>query len=259
MTDLILTRLASLEREEDIRIIHACESGSRAWGFASEDSDYDARFIYVRRPEWYLSVDLEEKRDVVELPIEGDLDINGWDLRKALRLLRRSNPPLLEWLTSPIIYRQRPEIVESIRALLPDAYSPLACACHYLHMAQGNYRSYLRGAVVSTKKYLYVLRPLLAIGWIERDLGPVPVEFATLVDTLVEPGSVLRARIDQLLERKRNGGELGTGPRVEDLNEYIERELERLEAGIQARPALKVENETLNLVFRGALRQAWEA
>src|SRR5476649_739605 len=91
----VLDELERIERERNVSVLYACESGSRAWGFASTDSDYDVRFIYLRAPEWYLSV--EQKRDVIEEPISGDLDISGWDLRKALGLLRKSNPPLLEW------------------------------------------------------------------------------------------------------------------------------------------------------------------
>jgi predicted nucleotidyltransferase len=106
---IILERLAAIEQTEAVRILYACESGSRAWGFASPDSDYDVRFPYVRPRDWYLSIDLERRRDVIERPIEGVLDINGWDLRKALQLMRKSNPPLFEWLHSPLVYRAQAE------------------------------------------------------------------------------------------------------------------------------------------------------
>src|SRR6266540_3954918 len=113
-------RLDEIEANHDVRVAFCCESGSRAWGFASTDSDYDVRFIYVRRPEWYLSIDLEERRDVIETPIEGVWDVNGWDLRKALRLLRKSNPPLFEWLQSPIVYRERSSVAAQMRSILPE-------------------------------------------------------------------------------------------------------------------------------------------
>lgn len=105
MEDTIRSRLDAIQASENVCIVYACESGSRAWGFPSADSDYDVRFIYVRPVEWYLSID--DKRDVIECPVEDGLDINGWDLRKALRLSRKSNPPLLEWLGSPIVYLQK--------------------------------------------------------------------------------------------------------------------------------------------------------
>ena len=105
----ITSILKEIEARHGVAILYACESGSRGWGFASQDSDYDVRFIYQNPRNWYLSID--EKRDVIELPINDELDINGWDLRKALRLLRKSNPALFEWLSSPIVYRQDEEFV----------------------------------------------------------------------------------------------------------------------------------------------------
>ena len=158
--------LAQVEAARNVRVLFACESGSRAWGFASRDSDYDVRFLYVHRRDWYLSV--EDRRDVIEQPIADDLDVSGWELRKALRLLRKSNPPLLEWLKSPVVYRHDPVFAAEFGALAAEFYSPRRCFAHYLHMAFGNWRDYLRGREeVSLKKYLYVFRPLLACRWIE--------------------------------------------------------------------------------------------
>jgi predicted nucleotidyltransferase len=122
----IASRLDAIERDNDVVIVLACESGSRAWGFASTDSDYDVRFIYVNRPNRYLAVDLEDKRDVIETPIEGVWDVNGWDLRKALRLYRKSNSPLLEWLQSPIVYRRASSAADDMTALVPTYYSATA-------------------------------------------------------------------------------------------------------------------------------------
>ncbi len=102
MENKIKIQLKKIEREHKVKILYAIESGSRVWGFASQDSDFDVRFIYVHHKDWYLSI--ESKRDVIEMPLEGDLDINGWDLTKALGLFRKSNPPLYEWLQSPIVY-----------------------------------------------------------------------------------------------------------------------------------------------------------
>ena len=174
--DEIKRRLAALEKSEDAAILLCVESGSRAWGFESSDSDYDVRFIYVRRPEAYLSIDLESHRDVIERPIVDEIDLSGWDIRKALKLFQKSNPPLLEWLQSPLIYVERDSFAGRLRALLPDYYSPRNCFHHYFHMARGNVREYLRGETVWRKKYFYVLRPLLALRWLELGLGPVPME-----------------------------------------------------------------------------------
>lgn len=172
--------LTSLERSEGVVVLLAVESGSRAWGFPSADSDYDVRFIYLRRPEWYLSIDLEERRDVIERPIREGIDISGWDIRKALKLFRKSNPPLLEWLQCPIVYRERFSLAPRLRTLLPAFYSPKASFFHYLNMAQGNMREYLHGDTVWRRKYLYVLRPLLAMLWIEQGLGPSPSSSSAL-------------------------------------------------------------------------------
>ena len=149
----IESKLRHLEQEEKVCIFYACESGSRAWGFPSADSDYDVRFLYIHHKNWYLSID--DKRDVIELKNSDLIDISGWDIRKALKLLRKSNPPLLEWLQSPIVYQQRLDIVEKIRKLIPEYYSSKSCLYHYLHMAEGNFREYLKGEIVWIKKYFY--------------------------------------------------------------------------------------------------------
>jgi predicted nucleotidyltransferase len=223
----IRRRLAAVEAEQHVRVLFACESGSRAWGFPSRDSDYDVRFIYVHRLNWYLSI--ADRRDVIERSLENKIDLSGWDLRKALGLFRKSNPPLLEWLQAGIIYRQEATFAARLRALLPRYYSPKQCIYHYHHMAKGNIRVYLKGETVWVKKYFYVLRPLLACRWIERGLGPVPMEFSTLVDRVTEPGP-LRASIEELLAKKVAGVELDEGPRVPIFHEFFDQEMPRLEA-----------------------------
>src|SRR5436309_15394355 len=200
----IQSELTSLEGSEGVVVVLAVESGSRAWGFPSIDSDYDVRFIYLRRPEWYLSIDLEERRDVIDRPIYGAIDLSGWDLRKPLKLFGKSNTPLLEWLLCSIIYLERFKVAARLRALLPTFYSPRASFFHYLHMAQGNHREYLRGESVWRKKYFYVLRPLLAMRWIELELGPVPIEFGRLLEATVTNTEIRRA-IDELVDAKKAG------------------------------------------------------
>jgi len=153
------------------------------------------RFLYVHRRDWYLSV--EDRRDVFEQPIADDLDVSGWELRKALRLLRKSNPPLLEWLKSPVVYRHDPVFAAEFGALAAEFYSPRRCFAHYLHMAFGNWRDYVRGREeVSLKKYLYVFRPLLACRWIERQLGQVPMLFAQLVEGVLDEADVRAASLN---------------------------------------------------------------
>lgn len=165
----ILNRLRKAETEHGVRVLYACESGSRAWNFASPDSDYDVRFLYVRPQEWYLSFDVEHRRDVIEYPIVDDIDCNGWDIKKALYLFTRTNGALLEWLRSPIKYIEIGTVAERLRQLAPRVFDAKALCYHYSHMARGNAREYLFEDRVRLKKYFYVLRPLFAI----RHVGKV--------------------------------------------------------------------------------------
>jgi len=252
----ILSRLARAENEHDVRILLAVESGSRAWGFASPNSDYDARFIYVNRPEWYLSVGLEEKRDVIEYPIVDELDVNGWDLRKALRLFWKSNPAFMEWIQSPLVYLQRGAFLDGSRALMNTVYSVESGMYHYRSMAKTNYRGYLQQEQVPLKKYFYVLRPLLAVRWMERFGTPAPIEFGKLV-AMVESDRPLVQAIDALLEQKRMSPELGLSPQVPAIQDFIVKELERLEGIVPARFERREVEPELSTLFRKVLAEAW--
>lgn len=257
MNARIQDALHTIEHDEDVRIAYACESGSRAWGFPSADSDYDVRFIYVHPQDWYLSIDVDHRRDVIERPIADQLDVNGWDIRKALKLLRKSNPPLLEWLSSPIVYLDAYGVADALRQLLPIYYSPTASFYHYLHMAQGNLRDTLRGDTVWVKKYFYVLRPLLAMKWIEQERGIVPMEFGALVDGVIEDAA-LRAEIGRLLERKKRGDELDRQPKIPTISHFIEREIERLQAKAIAPGHSRHSADRLDELFRRTLDRVWQ-
>lgn len=252
----IFEELDRIEREEQVRILYACESGSRAWGFPSKDSDYDVRFLYVRPVEWYLSI--FDKRDVIERPISNLLDINGWDLRKALNLFRKSNPPLLEWLQSPIPYYTKYTVAEQIRSISPLAFSPKSCMYHYLNMAKGNYREYLQGEQVKIKKYFYVLRPILACEWIETYHTMPPIEFDRLVEVLIPEGSELHATIEQLLRRKKAGEELDLEPRLHPINDYLENRIAYFErTAMVLADGKAARDEQLDDLFRSALNEVW--
>ncbi len=223
----ILKRLHAAEREHNVKILLAIESGSRAWGFASPNSDYDVRFIYAHPRDWYLAVDLEDRRDVIEYEIVDEIDLNGWDIRKALKLFWKSNPAFVEWVQSPITYLERGNFASAVRELLPDIYSPEKGIHHYRSMAKTNYRGYLKGDLVPLKKYFYVLRPLLAVRWLERHGGAAPIEFNKLLTLVKDPA--LLADIHALLERKKVALEKEMAPPVESLNLFIESELDRLD------------------------------
>lgn len=253
----IREQLKRMETDENVKILYACESGSRAWGFPSRDSDYDVRFLYIRPENWYLSI--FPKRDVIERPISGLLDINGWDLRKALQLFRKSNPPLLEWLQSPIVYLEDNEAIEPIRRMAPGAFSPKACMHHYLHMAQGNYREYLRGERVKLKKYFYVLRPVLACRWIERYGEMPPVAFESLA-ALLPAGAELEEAVSHLLARKRAGEELNDEPRIDCINDYLEHEIAYFAEKAPEQPTCPISaEEALDRVFRETLKRVWRS
>ena len=166
--NIIVQYLCDIEKEFKVKILYACESGSRAWGFPSKNSDYDVRFIYVHPPEYYLSVDFERKPDVIEIPIEGDLDINGWDLRKALQLFRKSNPPLKEWLESPIVYKESSDgTIQKLRDLSKSSYSETSCMYHYYSMTKNNLRGLFASGKVKTNTYTsssFVCNPLDGAG-----------------------------------------------------------------------------------------------
>jgi uncharacterized protein len=207
-----------------VGVLYACESGSRAWGFASPDSDWDVRFIYLHASDWYLS--LIDWKEVIELPIEGNLDINGWDFRKSLKLLLKGNPVLFEWLASPIVYREDQTVMVRYRELAQHLFRPRRAFQHYLSMARRNFQD-LQGETVRLKKYLYVLRPILACRWIEQERGQPPMLFESLLDAS-QMRRQLRTEVDNLLARKRAGEELAEAPRQPAIHRFISTELERL-------------------------------
>jgi uncharacterized protein len=255
LREKILAEIQKIEEQFEVKICLAVESGSRAWGFPSKDSDYDVRFIYVHKKDWYLSID--QKRDVIELPINDLLDINGWELSKALRLFRKSNPPLMEWLHSGIVYYQAFSLVDQMKNIQNQVFSPQSSLYHYLNMAKGNFRDYLRNEQVKIKKYFYVLRPVLACVWIERYNTVPPIEFQTLVEELLDEGQ-LKKEMLILLERKISGDELNLEPKVTIINDYLEKEIIRLEEYTKTVNVQKVDTTPLlDELFRTILDEVW--
>lgn len=238
--------LDRIEREHDVRILFAVESGSRAWGFPSPDSDYDVRFVYAHPVDWYLS--LEPGRDVIELPLEGELDINGWDIRKALQLLKKPNPVALEWLSSPIRYRWTGDVCAKVIAFAARTAPASACLHHYLRLGEGQMtRSLGDASEVNLKKYAYVLRPALAIRWIRlRPETAPPMNLQDLAAGL-DLDAVVLADIARLLELKSRARETGLGPRIASLDALIEAEFAwaRAQTLHAQRPDLAVEADAL--------------
>ena len=203
----ILAHLKQLEIERSIRILFAAESGSRAWGFASPNSDYDVRFVYVPTADWYLSV--SPKRDVIERMLPYDIDLSGWELRKALRLFKRYNGALNEWLGSPIQYREANSTSEAMLALLPQLFKPAAVLHHYGSMANSALIAMPETGPVSAKKLCYLLRALFACRHILRFRTQPPTAFALMLDELTT-NAAERAWIDEVLRAKASSPELAT-------------------------------------------------
>ena len=236
-------RLKQVEIDHGVKIVYAVESGSRVWGFHSPDSDFDVRFLYIRPMAWYLSV--RDRRDVIEVPIEDDFDLSGWDLQKALNLMSKSNPPLFEWFSSPIVYRTS-LIAEQLRKLGKSYFNPRAAIYHYLHMADGNYRTYLQGDNVRLKKYLYVLRPLFCCQWIAKHHRMPPLDIRELVEAQTD---IPKNEIERLLAAKSAGAELSEGPRIEALNKFIERQLDHFAKTVRVSANAKLTMDDLDEFF----------
>ena len=246
---IIQQKLDEIEEKEHVRILHCVESGSRAWGFASPDSDYDVRFIYVREREHYLK--LEQTRDVIEWQLDDTLDINGWDMQKTLRLLHKSNPTVFEWNSSPIVYRTS-DIWQSMDGLIKSCFDPKAGVYHYINTAASNSRAYLRGEQVKYKKYFYALRPILAAKWITEKRTPPPMLFEELVKAELDDD--MKPIVEMLTDLKVNSPEKAYGERIEELNNYININLERLNSAAENMPSDKIKDwQLLNEAFLYAL------
>lgn len=255
MEQHIKKELQQLEQQQQIKILYAVESGSRVWGFNSVNSDLDVRFLYVQRPEWYLQID--PQKDSIEALLPGSIDLSGWELRKALRLYRKSNPPMFEWLHSSIVYSEPYTTAARLRALQPLSFSVKAAMHHYLNMALNNYRGYLQQEPVRVKKYLYVLRPLLACEWLYRQGCMPPLLFTELLQAAELPEPVCQ-RVQLLLQRKIAGEELGQEVPDMVLLHFLEQKLEFFSDCVKQVPAgPETDTGLLNQLFRDTLSEVW--
>ena len=269
---------STLELKYDMQIVFAAEAGSRAWGFPSKDSDYDVRFVYVHKREWYL--DIDRGRDVIEKPNlkllsawDDNFDVCGWELQKALRLFRKNNPPFIEWLHSPYQYHDG-GVGKYLKHLIPNYFQTGTSVHHYLSMAKRNWKEYLVGERVWTKKYFYVIRPILACSWIEKYKQVPPVQFERLLPIALEAsilrhgraisgdggaeyGHQLLGKVFQLLEQKKDGLELDEGPRIPILNDFIAKEMDYFEGWAKEQPKIDMSAlaPQLNWVFNVCLEQ----
>lgn len=220
----ILDKLAEIEQRENVKVLYAVESGSRAWGVESPDSDYDVRFVYVKPIEEYLRV--REQRDVIEWQLDEVLDINGWDLKKTLAQFHKGNATLFEWANSPVVYKatdEWKEIYENCKRF----FSEKVALYHYYGTANSTYKQYLQGNMVKYKKYIYALRPLLACKYIEENGKVPPVRFEDLLKQ--ELPKVLAEEIEKMLIIKAESDEKDLNPKLPVIQQFIEDMLARYE------------------------------
>lgn len=246
----IIQQLEQLEAHHNIKVLYACETGSRAWGFPSPDSDYDVRIIYRHEPDWYLS--LSEKKDTIEI-MDGDLDITGWDIRKCLRLMWKSNGALLERVQSPIVYREEQNISVLLREYAAKCFSPVATMHHYLGLAHNTFADVDQLKEVKLKKLFYALRATLACKWIVEKDGIPPIVFQTMLDELTINES-LKYRITELVNLKAHQSEGYLHPAETALNDFIRNELKTASEVAGTLGGRKEHETDLDELFRRILK-----
>lgn len=255
--EAIDARLDGIAREHDVGIALAIESGSRAWGFPSPDSDYDCRFLFVRAEDDYLSP--WSRRDVIETPLDRELDVNGWELGKALKLLLKGNAVVIEWAMSPIIYRGDARFHDDLISFAETFASREGLTNHYLHLGERQRRTYFAdGKQLVLKKIFYALRPAAALRWLRMhpEARIAPMHFPTLMAEADPPADVLEICND-LIARKAVTRELGKAPLPRAVERFIDGEFDRARAELGERcvrllPAAKDAADTF---FRAAVRR----
>jgi len=227
--ETIKSRLDEISKIEGIQILYACESGSRAWGFASPDSDFDIRFIYKRSLNEYMV--LKDFSDTIEYSIKDNLDYNGWDLKKFLLHLFKSNGVMFEWLQSPVVYRDFNDFRAFFLELMKEYFNPRTAINHYLGLTKRTLLDFGEDKEVKLKKYFYILRPLMAARWIQRNGSIPPMDFSSLLDGMKFKKSVV-SMISKLKHQKENDNESQRMPRITDLEVFVNSELQELESNL---------------------------
>jgi len=251
----VLATLRDVQEKFDVKILYAIESGSRAWGFASEDSDWDVRFLYYHPRDWYLKV--HAGRDVIECPINDDLDVSGWDIRKTLSLAYKCNPSLYEWLNSSLIYYKSEEFYAVLRSVVEKYYNPSHLIYHYRSMAKHNYREHLRNREeVKLKKYLYVMRAVLAAQAVEQrpEMMVNTMNTESLVVNIVKDDTVQKEMLDLIRRKREADKELNLGPVIPAINDYFDAALEHFETVFQNPNGKKpIDTDELDMFFRAVI------
>lgn len=251
MRETILSRLADASAAHNVTILYACESGSRGWGFASDDSDFDVRFLYLHPLDWYLSI--HARRDVIEYPISEGLDIVGWDFRKTLQLFQRSNPRLFDWISSPIIYAPAHPIVERLWKLAPEYFSPFVYGRHYGQSMRHYMARAINGDRMHVKNFFYAVRSVILLRWVEQEQAPSPMDFWTCAERVIDSTEILSA-LRELFLAKQQSSEQALIPTIPLLEQYCRQEIYRLQSIIPFFRDHTGPEQPLDRLFQAALR-----
>lgn len=231
--------LKQIEQKKNIKILYACETGSRAWGFPSPDSDYDVRFIYMHERDWYLS--LSQRKDTIEY-MDGDLDITGWDLKKSLTLLKKSNAPLIERFQSPIDYYAVPGFKNEFKQLIEKYYSPIAIFFHHHSLAKKFWEELKDKSEFKLKSYFYLVRSLLSCNWIIKDKTLLPMHIEGLMQYVDDE---YKDRLRELIKLKATVDEKYLFQKDEKLHSWIQELFEYVEAN---KESLEVNRQSMDLL-----------
>lgn len=256
MEKYIQDKLKEIEKEKSVKILYACETGSRAWGFPSPDSDYDVRMIYMHEPDWYLT--LSDKKDTIEMMLDnGELDITGWDFKKCLKLLWKSNGALLERIQSPIVYHNTDGLTSMFKNYADKCFVPIAAMHHYLGMAKNSFDEVEGKDEIKLKKLFYALRATLACKWIiEKDSIP-PIVFITMVNEL-EFDNKLKERIKFLVDLKSGKNENYMHPQEKELATFIREQITVADEKANSLNGRKEKDVELDEFFRYGLKTYWK-
>ncbi len=241
----IIEKLKEIEEREQVKVLFAVESGSRCWGVASPDSDFDVRFVYVRKKNEYLK--LEDGSDVIEWQLDEVLDINGWDLDKTLKQFHKGNATLFEWANSSVVYKVTDEW-KAIYEPCKEYFSKKVAIHHYCGTAKSTFLKFLQEDMVKYKKYVYALRPLLACKYIEEKKQIPPVKFEELLQQELEP--IVRSAIEEILKVKARTDEKELNPAIPVIQQFIEEQIAYYEMmAAKMQDDRNSDWETLNRVF----------
>lgn len=254
MKNKIQNLLKQIEKDNDIKIIFAIENGSRSWGMASKDSDFDVRFVFKRNLNDYIV--LNPAKDVINAAFDKDLkpcdtqgslvDMSGFDIFKYLKLLLSSNPTTIEWLNSSIVYYGDNNL--PIREYMRENFNGERLFKHYFSSFKHNYREFIQlGKLITYKKYLYSIRGVLNATYVyEFDKIP-PLNLKKTVTELKNniPEEVY-AKINEVIEIKSQGLERDIVLRIPEFDEFFNIELQKeFRNFISKKPDLEIFNKYL--------------